>query len=88
MLDSWLVLTPVSQGLNSQKFEASACAAVVANLKATLNAELDPVFDAFETGADALASIVDYALVPFDGDAGKTRFSGFSCSNTLLGSNT
>ena len=47
-----------------------------------------PVFDAFETGADALASIVDYALVPFDGDAGKTRFSGFSCSNTLLGSNT
>jgi hypothetical protein len=50
-------------------------------LKATLNAELDPVFDAFETGADALASIVDYALVPFDGDAGKTRFSGLSRSS-------
>ena len=75
-------------GYHSHSESNAACAAVVANLKATLNAELDPVFDAFETGADALASIVDYALVPFDGDAGKTRFSGFSCSNTLLGSNT
>ena len=58
------------QGLSSKRFEAYACQNVINELKSTLNAELDPVFEAFEAGAEALAGVIDYTLIPFDGDAG------------------
>jgi len=58
------------QGLAPSRFKAYACKNVIAELTSTLNAELDPVFEAFEAGAEALAGVIDYTLIPFDGDAG------------------
>lgn len=58
------------QGLTSTNFRQMACDRVVADLQTTLQGELDPVFEAFETAAEALASLIDYTLTPWDKDAG------------------
>jgi len=58
------------QGMTSNNFRQMACDRVVSSLQTTLQGELDPVFEAFQTAADALASLVDYTLTPWDKDGG------------------
>jgi len=58
------------QGLTSANFEQMACERVVTDLQTTLQNELNPVFESFEMAAEALASLIDYTLTPWDSDAG------------------
>ena len=58
------------QGLASANFQHMACSSVVDDLQIKLQNELDPVFESFESAAEALASLVDYTLTPWDTDGG------------------
>ena len=58
------------QGLASANFKQLACSAVVDDLKASMQGELDPVFESFEFAAESLANLLDYTLTPWDSDGG------------------
>lgn len=58
------------QGLTTSNFQHLACDRVVSDLQTSLQNELNPVFESFEMAAEALASLVDYSLTPWDKDAG------------------
>ena len=58
------------QGLTSQRFSQMACAAVVSDLQTSMKNELNPVFESFELSVEALQNLLDYTLVPWDGEAG------------------
>ena len=58
------------QGLTSSRFQQMACSSVVESMQVKLQNELNPVFESFQSAAESLASLVDYALTPWDKDAG------------------
>lgn len=58
------------RGLSSTNFKQLACDAVVDNLKLTMQRELDPVFESFQSAADSISSIIDYTLTPWDKEGG------------------
>lgn len=58
------------QGLTSSAFQNLACEQVISDLQTTLQNELNPVFENFQIAANALASLVDFTLTPWDKDSG------------------
>jgi len=58
------------QASTSSHFKQLACDAVVADLQMSMKDSMTPTFSALEGGLEALHSVVDYLLVPFDKDSG------------------
>lgn len=65
------MMVAVYQGLTSSAFRNLACEAATSSLKTSMKESLTPVFENMEKGLEAMNSVFDYLLVPFDKDSGR-----------------
>ena len=59
------------QAATSSGVRQHACNAVVADLQDSMQNTMTPTFAALESGLEALHSVIDYLLIPFDKDSGR-----------------